>query len=247
MLHRQPAKLESPICTVLIPARGGSKGIPRKNLQRVAGVSLLERAIKTCQRAKLVNGGVYVSTEDPEIASVASNCEASVINRWEGLATDETSSLDVILRALPLVQPIPDVLVWVQCTAPLLSAADINGTIRTLCDRHADTAVAIAPFHGFVVGEDLDGDLHGIGWDMHAPLKRRQDLPPRYVLAGSVWCLNVRSFLRRRTVYGAITVGYHVQDWIDIDTPDDLHLADLILRDREETTRNAVPQIYYPL
>lgn len=241
-------------CVAVIPARGGSKGIPRKNLRTVGGMSLLGRAIATCLRAQSVSE-VYVSTEDQEIAETAAAWRASVIQRPWRLAADEASSCDVLLHALGQIEPQPAILAFVQCTAPLLKTADVDGCVERLRCTKADVAIAAAEFHGFILRESYHGRVRGVGWELTDGPKRRQDLPAQWVIAGSVWAIDVARFLQRRTIYSENCVVYPICEKLDIDGPEDLRLAEVLLRlpadeaeaTRAETPSASQPQVYYPL
>lgn len=250
MLSRT-CELERPLAVALIPARGGSKGIPRKNLQAVNGVPLVSRAIATCGASALCSD-VYVSTEDSEIAAVAAACDAKVIERPPALAGDRIASEEVLLHALHCLRGIlrfgdqPQVLAWVQCTAPLLTSAEVDGTIQRLLDTEADVALAAVPWHGGLVRKGFAGRVRGVGWELTEQLRRRQDMGALYQIAGSVWAIRVVSFLRRGHVYSENTVIYPVPEMLDIDEPADLLRAETILRARE-TRRADQPQFYYPV
>lgn len=243
MLQR-PEGLDRPLICALIPARGGSKGIPRKNLRIVNGVSLLERAIKTCQQSALVSE-TYVSTEDPEIGMLAARCDATAILRPLELAADAVASLPVLLHALSRMDPRPAVLAWVQCTAPLLTAAEIDGTVQRLLETGADVAIAAVPWHGGLLREGYAGRVRGVGWELTDQPRRRQDMGPLYQIAGSVWAMNVESFVRRGAVYSENVVVYPVAEMLDIDEPADLLKAETILRERETKRADSSP-VYYP-
>src|SRR5919112_939049 len=111
----------------VIPARGGSKGVPGKNLRRVGGRSLIVRAVHACQAADAVDA-VYVSTDDYEIASAATQAGANVIIRPDDIAGDTATSESAILHALQQLGAAgvePEVLVLVQCTSPFILPADL--------------------------------------------------------------------------------------------------------------------------
>lgn len=216
-----------PYTVALIPARGGSKGIPRKNLQVVGGQSLIARAVHKCLVANSVSR-VYVSTEDSEIAFAARNAGAFVIPRIPELATDEASSTDVLLDALAVIDPTPEIIAWVQCTAPLFTPAEIDGTVALLVDECAALAVAGVEHHAGLVREGYAGRVHGVGWNLNGQLPRRQDSQQdgkTYEIAGSVWAVRVAHLVRTRKVYCDNTVIFPVPYKLDIDTPADLELA----------------------
>lgn len=228
MVRSPLSELERLHIAALIPARGGSKGIPRKNLERVGGQTLIGRAVRTCLVS--VASQVYVSTEDAEIAVEARTAGATVIDRPPELATDEASTLDVLLHGLDAMPRKPDVLVWLQCTAPLMTATDIDGCVRRLIETGAATCVAAAPFHGAVLAECQDGRVKGVTWDSMRPPPRRQELPRYWQVAGSVWALRVDRFLRTHQYYGPDCVVCPVfGPVIDVDLPQDLAFARLLL------------------
>ncbi len=228
MVRSRLSELERLHVAALIPARGGSKGIPRKNLERVGGQTLIGRAVRTCLVS--VASEVYVSTEDAEIAAETRAAGGAVIDRPAELATDETSTVDVLLHALQAMPQVPDVLVWLQCTAPLMSALDIDGCVRRLIETGAATCVAATPFHGFVLADSQDGRVKGVTWDSLRPPPRRQDLPRYWQVAGSVWAFVVQTFLRTHQVYGPDCVVCPVFGPVmDVDLPQDLALARLLI------------------
>jgi YrbI family 3-deoxy-D-manno-octulosonate 8-phosphate phosphatase len=137
----------------VIPARGGSKGVPAKNLAAVGGVPLVARAVRACLDAPLVTH-VAVSTDDPQIAAVARGAGAEVVLRPESIAGDTATSESAVLHAMDAHEaehgaPV-DVVLLVQCTSPFISREDIEGVARAVVLDGADSAVTVAPFHGFV-------------------------------------------------------------------------------------------------
>lgn len=202
--------------------------MPRKNLQLIGGVSLIQRAVNTCRAAKLVSE-TYVSTEDQEIAQQAAYAGATVIQRPWDLATDEADSHAVLVHGLQQIEPQPAVLVWVQCTAPLMTAAEIDGCIKRLIETGADVCIAAAEFHGGIMRESYDGRMVGVNWDMEGGLRRRQDAVKQWQVAGSVWAMDVRKLLRRGRSYSHDCVIYPVPRAVDVDSPADLDLAAALL------------------
>lgn len=212
-------------CIAIIPARGGSKGIPRKNLQQIGGVSLIGRAIGACAAAAYVSV-VYVSTEDEEIAEESVRHGAIVVRRPRGLATDDAGSAGVLLHALDLM-PACEILAFVQCTAPFMTPDDIDGTIARLVTTDADVAIAAAPTDAIQVEEGFRSRVHGVGWDLLHGRQRRQERPQRYEIAGSVWVMWSDRFRRRGTIYSHDTTIYKVRRRFEIDTPEELEQARL--------------------
>ncbi|WP_406007116.1 N-acylneuraminate cytidylyltransferase [Streptomyces sp. NBC_00637] len=137
----------------VIPARGGSKGVPAKNLAPVGGVPLVTRAVHECRATRLVTD-VVVSTDDHAIAAAAREAGAEVVLRPAALAGDTATSEAAVLHALDAHEALHgspvDAVLLVQCTSPFLVRDDIDGVAAAVVERGADTAVTVAPFHGFV-------------------------------------------------------------------------------------------------
>ncbi|MDH3039244.1 N-acylneuraminate cytidylyltransferase [Streptomyces sp. TRM75561] len=137
----------------VIPARGGSKGVPAKNLAPVGGVPLVARAVRECRAARHVTD-VVVSTDDAAIAETARQAGADVVLRPADLAGDTATSEAAVLHALDAHEALHgarvDVVLLVQCTSPFLTREDVDGVAAAVAEGGADTAVTVAPFHGFL-------------------------------------------------------------------------------------------------
>jgi YrbI family 3-deoxy-D-manno-octulosonate 8-phosphate phosphatase len=137
----------------VIPARGGSKGVPAKNLAPVGGVPLVARAVQECRAARLVTD-VVVSTDDEAIAEAARQAGAEVVLRPAAIAGDTATSEAAVLHAMDAHEKLHDatvdVVLLVQCTSPFLTREDVDGVVAAITENGADTALTVAPFHGFV-------------------------------------------------------------------------------------------------
>ncbi|MEC4015926.1 acylneuraminate cytidylyltransferase [Streptomyces sp. H27-D2] len=144
----------------VIPARGGSKGVPAKNLAAVGGVPLVARAVRECRATRLVTD-VVVSTDDPGIAAAARGAGADVVMRPAAIAGDTATSEAAVLHAMEaheaLQGAVMDVVLLVQCTSPFIVREDIDGVAAAVLEAGADTALTVAPFHGFVWRDADDG------------------------------------------------------------------------------------------
>ncbi|MBZ3907576.1 MULTISPECIES: N-acylneuraminate cytidylyltransferase [Streptomyces] len=143
----------------VIPARGGSKGVPAKNLAPVGGVPLVARAVRECLGARLVTD-VVVSTDDHAIAAAARVSGAEVVLRPAAIAGDTATSEAAVLHALDAHEALHgspvDVVLLVQCTSPFILREDIDGVARAVVEHGADTALTVAPFHGFIWRDTAD-------------------------------------------------------------------------------------------
>lgn len=137
----------------MIPARGGSKGVPAKNLAPVGGVPLVARAVRECLATRQVTD-VVVSTDDAAIAAAARDAGAEVVTRPTAIAGDKSSSEAAVLHAMDAHEALHgaavDVVLLVQCTSPFLVREDIDAVVGAILDGGADSALTVAAFHGFV-------------------------------------------------------------------------------------------------
>ncbi len=212
----------------IIPARGGSKGVPKKNIRDFKGKPLIAWTIKAAQESSLIND-VILSSDDPEIISAAEhlNCKVPFI-RDIGLAKDETSSYDVVLDAIERV-PNFDWIVLLQPTSPLRTAAHIDDAIE-LCLKEermscaSVTQVSQNPLWMYEMGKrnGLKPLISG------ATPKRRQDLPNFYRLNGAIYIANINWLKATGTFVNEQTVGYvmDAKSSLDIDTEKDFNTQD---------------------
>jgi YrbI family 3-deoxy-D-manno-octulosonate 8-phosphate phosphatase len=233
---------EPPIaCCAVIPARGGSKGIPGKNLERIAGQPLIAWTIQAARRARFVQR-VIVSTDDPAIAAVAREYGAEVVVRPAELSGDTASSESALLHALDQLETQPELLVFLQCTSPLTEAQDIDGTVQLLLDQKADSACSAARFHYFLWRSGPE-QADGINHDKRVRL-RRQDREPEFLETGAVYVMRAAGFRAARHRFFGKTVLYETpaERVCEIDEPIDLQLAELRLRARaRERGETALP------
>ncbi|MEV7285257.1 N-acylneuraminate cytidylyltransferase [Streptomyces sp. NPDC093252] len=189
----------------VIPARGGSKGVPAKNLASVGGVPLVARAVRECAGARLVTD-VVVSTDDQAIAAAARQAGAEVVLRPAAIAGDTATSEAAVLHALNAHEALHgtpvDVVLLVQCTSPFLLREDIDGVVGAILHHGADTAVTVAPFHGFLWrnADDEAADLgaeptggYGVNHDK-AFRPRRQDRPQDFLETGAAYAMAAPGF-----------------------------------------------------
>ena len=226
----------------LIPARGGSKGIPRKNVRMLAGKPLIAWTIETALACPRLDR-VIVSTDDQEIAQVASQYGAEVpFIRPAELSQDDTPDLPVYIHALSwLVEHegyCPDVVVWLRPTSPLRTVQDIEAAIQILVETGADWVRSVCPaeHHPYWM-KRLDGNhllpfMDGID---ESKYYRRQLLPPVYRLNGAVDVTWYKTVMEKGLLYNGDVRGYVMppERSIDLDTELDFVLVELLLQRRE--------------
>lgn len=147
---------------VIIPARGGSKGIPRKNILEIAGRPLIAWSILQAKNAKLVDE-VFVSTEDKEIAAVSKEYGAKVIDRPLSLSGGDISSEDVLLHALKQIET--KLVVFLQATSPIREAEDIDKAIYALTSENLDSIFSCNYVHGFTWSIDNHSKMQPLDYN----------------------------------------------------------------------------------
>jgi CMP-N,N'-diacetyllegionaminic acid synthase len=222
----------------VIPARGGSKGVPRKNIRLLAGKPLIAWTIEAARQCPEVNR-LIVTTEDAEIAAVASQWGAEVpFMRPADLAHDDTPGMAPILHALRWLAESeryrPDWVMVLQPTSPLRTAADISAAIAlTRAGASSVVSVTQAHPHPYLMKQIApDGTLQPFDVQPQSPDNRRQAFPPVYALNGAVYLSRYDSVLTNETFVLPDTKACIMppERSIDIDTLWDFQLADMVLR-----------------
>jgi len=225
-------------CIAVIPARGGSKGVPGKNLREVGGLPLIVRTVRAAKAASRV-GSVYVSTDDAAIAAAAEREGAEVIWRPAEISGDTASSEAALLHVLQVLEGRdirPERLVFLQCTSPFTSGADIDRCAAALDEPAAMAAFSAKLDHGFYWEVDDRGLAKGVNHDDAQPRKRRQELTPQYRETGSIYVMRVSAFLRAGVRFCGPTVLVPIDaPLVEIDTPEDLAVCEAIASQRGES------------
>ena len=224
----------------IIPARGGSKGVPRKNIRPLAGKPLIYYSIVGGKKARCLNR-LIVSTDDLEIADVAQNLRVEVILRPKDLATDDAPMVPVLKHVVTYLENeegyLTDIVVVLQATTPFRRAKDIDQAVQLLVDTGADSVVSVceAPHtcNPHWVMKIADGRLSPY-LDADKGYARRQDLPKVYWRNGQIYAVKKEVLFRTNSVYGVdcrpyiMSGEYH----INIDSELDFLLAELLLREK---------------
>lgn len=233
--------MTTPVVLGLIAARGGSKGIPGKNIKPLAGKPLIGWTIDAALQSKLER--VVVSTECDEIARVARSCGAEVpFMRPSDLAQDDSPHIPVLIHALDWLDEHecwrPDYIMSLQATSPFRTASDIDAAIVLAVQHNADAVAAVSETrsHPYVTKSVLpDGTLaEFISTDIK--YLRRQDLPPAYRLNGDINLQRCATLMRDRewTPPGTMALVMPNSRSADIDSLWDFHVANLVLGGRYE-------------
>ena len=217
----------------VIPARGGSKGVPGKNLRLVAGKSLLLRAIEHCLESKFVSH-VIVSSDDSETLDAAAREGVEALERPEALSSDEAKSIDVVYHALNETGAGPfDYVVLVQPTSPLRRAVDIDECAKICIQSRADSCVSVvrADQSPHLMYEKSSDNFLSPFIETDSPLFRRQDLPQLYLANGAVYFASCDWLAKQNGFVSKDTVAYEMPKSrsIDVDDESDLKMADMLL------------------
>lgn len=217
----------------LITARGGSKGVPRKNIKLLGDKPLIAWTIEAAQQSTLIDR-LILSSDDQEIIDIAQsfNCEAPFI-RPSHLATDESSSIETALHALENVAETYNYLVLLQPTSPFRTTHDIDNCIKTCHEKNASSCVSVCeptqnPYWMFSINRR--GFLTPIFNQQDKT--RRQDLPKAYVVNGAVYVVKVNWLLKKNRFVTQETLACEMpqQRSFDIDTEFDFKIAEAILK-----------------
>lgn len=208
--------MRKPFVLALIPARGGSKGVPGKNIKPIAGKPLLAWTIEHALAAKTVDR-VVVSTEDPLIAAVARQWGAEVLGRPKKLATDTADTLPVLRLALKKCPA--DILVVLQCTSPIRSKDLVDRCVAKFLAVKADSLGTVTRDYSYEYGQDMP---------------RRQDIRPRLVDNGNVYVNRAELVLAKGDRFGKrwATLEISREEGVEIDDEYDFWLAEKILLER---------------
>lgn len=218
----------------IIPARGGSRGIPRKNVRPLAGRPLIAHSIEQARATPEITR-VVVSTDDAAIARVAEEYGAEVIVRPAELAGDTATSESALAHVLDTLRDgegwEPDLVVFLQATSPIRRPDDISRAIRTLLNDGADSLFSATPVHGFVWRRERgEREPRAFSYD-HGNRQRRQDAPEDFVENGSIYVF--RPWVLRRLgnrLGGAIAMHLMgAAESFQVDEPGDLELMERLL------------------
>jgi N-acylneuraminate cytidylyltransferase/CMP-N,N'-diacetyllegionaminic acid synthase len=221
----------------MIAARGGSKGLPGKNVALLGGKPLIAWTIEAARHARVVTRTI-VTTDDPQIARIAREHGAEVpFERPAHLAEDATPGIEPVLHAVRWLEEHegyrPAIVVNLQATSPLRTAADVDAAVALLGPRDAESVVSVTPAtdHPYWM-KTVNKD----GWmtdfvSQPAPTLVRQQLPPVYSLNGAIYISKREALLARRRWDGPETAPYIMpfERSVDIDTEWDLMLAELLM------------------
>lgn len=229
----------------IIPARGGSKGVPRKNIRLLGGKPLIAHTIEAALNSKLIDKAV-VSTEDEEIAEVSKRFGAKVIERPEELARDDSPTIDAVMHVINCFEEKGeyfDIVVLLEPTSPLRTKGDLDNAIGLFIENidKADSLVSLGEVHlesPYIMKKVEEGFVKPV-IEIGQEFYQRQQLPDVYFPYGVIYLSKVDALKKHKTFYQERTIPYFVERWqnYEIDDIYDFVCVEAILKHRLETNK----------
>lgn len=226
------------IIDAVILARGGSKGIPKKNVLPFLGIPLVELSIKQAKNSSLLRN-TYLSSDCDEILSKANNYDVIKIKRPDHLATDSARSEDAVIDLVKnQMQDIPDALLMLEPTAPLRLPSDIDNSIVSFKEQNADSLFSGAFLDDFLIWKKSKktGKLESINYNykIQGP---RQEREPDIVENGAIYLFKVETLLKNSNRFGGKICHFNNHFWqsFEIDNKDDWGFVELIYKNYIKT------------
>lgn len=222
----------------VVPARGGSKGIPHKNIVKINGKELLEYTLDAASASKYIDE-IVVSTEDAIIGQVAERNNVTVLKRPKELAQDMSRTIDVLLHVVENMGSSFDYLILLQPTQPLRTSIHIDEAIEQMIDNGYPSLLSISPVRNHpILIRRMGADRKLTPVLPVGSSVRRQDFPPFYVVNGAIY-INKISDLNIDTSLNDNLYGYEMPSEydLDIDEPEDLVIFEAVLNSRTNGIR----------
>lgn len=218
----------------IIPARGGSKGIPRKNIMNFCGSPLISWSIKQALNSQFISS-VWVSSDDHEILECSKTFGANILLRPHNISGDKASSESAWIHALEEIQKNQkvDLIVGLQATSPLRGKNDIDLSIKKYIDNNLDSLFSVVEIEDFFtwVIDKKSKRPKSSNYD-YKNRKRRQDIEKKYLENGSIYVFDPRMLLATKNrIHG--NIGFHIMEkykMFQIDTFDDIEICEEIMK-----------------
>lgn len=212
----------------IIPARGGSQGVVRKNLQRVGGVPLVARAVAAARACPAVNR-VVVTTDDDDIAAVAAEWGAEIVERPAELAGDEASSESALLHALDVLEARRidvGILAFLQATSPFIDVLALDDAVQLVRSRRRDSVFSAVETYGFLWQKGAGDAAEPVDHELDVR-PRRQDREPHFFETGGFYVVRAAGFrASRHRFFGSVGIAeVPARTAIEIDSFDELEIA----------------------
>lgn len=221
------------ICSI-ITARGGSKGVPKKNIKLLNGKPVIAYTIIESIKSEFIKE-TYVTTEDKEIADISQQYGAKVIDRPKKLAQDNSTSVDVVLHSIEYLEKndrLPDFFILLQPTSPLRTKEDIENAIRLFIENECDALISVSQLdHSSMMSFKIKNNFLTPNCDEKFLNKRRQELPKFYCPNGAIYITTPDSIRKNKTFIPKRTIPYIMpqERSVDLDTEFDFKLIEFML------------------
>ena len=218
----------------IIPARGGSKGIPKKNLLPVDGQPLIRWSINKAKGCDALNGNIYVTSDDQEILDAAKEFGATPILRPHEISGDKATSESALLHALEEIESQKgqvDAIVFLQPTSPLRESKDIENALDKFQNEKLDSLFSASKLEDFFIWTESNNTLTSLNYD-YKNRKRRQDVPSQYVENGSFYIVKPEILKSENNRLGG-KIGLFLMDpWkiTEIDSLEDKVLCEFYIK-----------------
>ncbi|MCY6483562.1 acylneuraminate cytidylyltransferase family protein [Clostridium aestuarii] len=224
----------------IIPARGGSKGIPYKNIMDICGKPLIAYTIEAAKKSKYIDY-TMVSTDDSKIKEVSLKHKASVpFLRPEQISNDSAKSIDVVIHGINFLSEKGecfDYVILLQPTSPLRNCNDIDNAIEVLMNSKEDSLISVCEVdeNPAIMRTIKDNRLEPI-IEFTGDNLRRQELPKVYIFNGALYINKVRMLLEEKNFFNEKTLPYIMkrEKSVDIDSMLDAKLVELILKENSD-------------
>ena len=216
----------------IIPARGGSKGIPKKNIIDFVGKPLIAHSISQAINSKYITD-VVVSSDSDEILEVSKLYGAITLKRPDDISTDTSSSESALTHTIQTLNTDYDYIVFLQATSPLRTTKDIDNCIETLITNNLDSVFSASILEDMLIWKSNGETFEGVNYD-YKNRKRRQDSEIQYVENGSIYVFKKEGFIKNNNrLFGKIGLSL-MESWkmFEIDASEDLELCEIIFKNK---------------
>ena len=215
----------------IIPARGGSKGIPRKNILEFCGRPLIAWSILQAVNTPEIDA-VYVTSDDDEILDIATSYGVQKIERPDEISGDTSTSESAIAHALQGIEPAPAIILMLQPTSPLRKPDDLSSAVRQFKTEMWDSGFSGAVLEDFLIWKRKPGEvMESINYD-YKNRGRRQDREHEYVENGSIYLFKPEILAKNNNRMGG-KIGIYLMDFwqsFEIDEPGDWELIEILFK-----------------
>lgn len=216
----------------VIPARGGSKGIPKKNIINFVDQPLISHSITQSLKSKYITD-VVVSSDSDEILKISETYRVMALKRPDEISTDTSSSESALIHAIETLNGNYDYVVFLQATSPLRTTEDIDNCIETLINNNLDSVFSASILEDMLIWKLSNETLESVNYD-YKNRKRRQDSEIQYVENGSIYVFKKEGFIKNKNrLFGKIGLSL-MDSWkmFEIDSLEDLELCELIFKNK---------------